>query len=121
VRLISNVRNINEMNREDYSHTRCKCSTSFMLGVILVTFAMCSFMVYKLIHVADRPSIIINEHEYRKGDSDYEDGLLLGKLTIGILAGISGCLGLYFSTILLLDIFKPKDRLHFNNSEFSDS
>ena len=109
------------MNMDDYSHTRCKCSTSFMFGVILVTFAISAFMVYKFIHVADKPTIIVNEHEYKKGDSDYEDGLLLGKLTIAILSGISGCLGLYFSTILFLDIFRPKDRLHFNNSPFRDS
>lgn len=64
--------NINEMNRKDYSHTRCKCSTSFMFGVILVTFAICTFMVHEFLHVADRPSIIVNEYEYRKGDSDYE-------------------------------------------------
>jgi len=43
-----------------------------MFGVILVTFAICTFMVHEFLHVADRPSIIVNEYEYRKGDSDYE-------------------------------------------------
>jgi len=93
---------------KDYSHTRSKCSYLTMSIVITVTLLITIFLAYQLFTISDNPSVTVNEHEFKKGDPDYQKGLLQAQLISGILTLAFGGICVYFSTITILDKVKPK-------------